>query len=96
MSLDARIRQLAAEAVANAGTVGGDGGSAARVAVLEQQVADHQAQMKDLHDHLHRALTRVDQLTARVETLETAPPDASPETGTLPRRTSSRRKTGDS
>jgi hypothetical protein len=95
MSLDARIRQLAAEIIAEAGD--GDGVSPARVAELEKLLADHQAQMKDLHDHLHRSLTRVDRLAARVETLETAPPDAAPaETGTLPRRTGSRRKTGDS
>lgn len=97
MSLDARIRQLAAEAVADAGVGGGDGGSAARVTELEQQLADHQAQMKDLHEHLHRALTQVGKLDERVKTLEAAAATGHPdETETTPRRTSSRRKTAES
>lgn len=95
MSLDARIRQIAAEAVAESG--GGDGASPARVAELEKQVADQHAQMKDLHDHLHRALTHVDKLDERVKTLESAAANAHPdETESAPRRTSSRRKTSES
>lgn len=97
MSLDARIRQLAAEAVAEAGPVGGDCGSAARVAELEKQVADQQAQLKDLHDHQHRALTQIKQLAERVETLEAAAATDRPaESEPTQRRTSSRRKTGES
>lgn len=95
MSLDARIRQLAAEAVAEAG--GSDGAAAARVAELEKQVADQQAQLKDLHDHLHRALTHVGKLDERLKTQEAAAASGHPaETETPPRRTSSRRKTSDS
>lgn len=95
MSLDARIRQLAAEAVAESG--GGDGAAPARVAELEKQVTDQQAQLKDLHDHLHRALTQVGKLDERVKTLEAAAATAHPaEAETPPRRTSSRRKTAES
>lgn len=97
MSLDARIRQLAAEAVASAGGGGGDGGSAARVTELERQAVDYQAQMKDLHDHLHRALTQLGRLDERVKTLEAAVANSHPaEAETTSRRTSSRRKTGES
>lgn len=95
MSLDARIRQLAAEAVAESG--GGDGVSPARVAELEQQVADQQDQMKDLHGHLHRVLTQVGKLDERLKTLEAAAATGHPaESETAPRRTSSRRKSGES
>ncbi|MDK1473621.1 hypothetical protein QNO07_09335 [Streptomyces sp. 549] len=94
MSLDARIRKIAEEAVAAAGGGGGDGASTAGRAELERLVADQQAQLKDLHDHLHRALTRVEQLTGRVTALEaaatTAPPES--ESGPVSRRAGGRRK----
>jgi chromosome condensin MukBEF ATPase and DNA-binding subunit MukB len=93
MSLDARIRQLAREEAATVAG-GGDGGAmAARCAELEQQLADQQAQLKDLHDHQHRVLTRMEQLAARVKTLEAAAAALPGESEPAPqRRTSSRRR----
>lgn len=63
MSLDARLEKIARDEVARALS------GAAPVADAQQD-AGLREQVSDLHEHLHRALTRIDHLTRRVDTLE--------------------------
>ena len=98
MSLDERIRRIAEEAAARSGG-GGDSGAAVRCVELEKQIADHQAQLRDLHDHLHRALTQVEHLARRVTALEAAgaaPHPSEPESAPVSRRAGGRRKSTES
>lgn len=82
MSLDARIQQIARAAVDDALVGSGPQHAGTPDAGLQQEV-------RDLHEHLHRALTLIDHLAARVEALESpAPPEEQ-----APARTA-RRKTG--
>lgn len=79
MSLDARIQQIALAVISRV-LAGG-------TATTGSPCADLRQETQDLHEHLHRALTLIDKLTARVEALEATRAEQAP-------ARTARRKTG--